>query len=599
MLIYVKKLLALLTKDERRKLIVVFLLVLVMGFLELAGIGSIMPFLSVATNPKSIQSNQYLKWVYDYFEFESTSSFITTLGIVFVIFLLISNCSRAMITYITKRYSAMRKYALSKRLLKHYVYQPYTFFLDHNSAELQKNVLSEVNMVIQKAMYPGLTMVAQAIVSLFIIGLLMSVNMLIALIVTGVLGLSYTTIYLLVRHVLQKIGKERVEASREQFKGVSEVLGGIKDVKILHKEENFIGKFSAPAKRLAIIGVMNEIIGELPRYMLETVAFGGIVILLLFILHSTGNLNDAIPLIGLYALAGYRLMPSLQAVFRGATNFRYNIPAVELLYKHMHTGDKINVIRAEPIPLEKEILLENITFSYPNSENAVIRSQTISIKANTTVGFVGPTGCGKTTVVDIILGLLTPQSGALKIDGKRIDLNDIYSWQSSLGYVQQSIYLSDDTVTKNIAFGVPDNQIDHNLVKNAAEIANIDRFIEEELPNGYNTIIGERGIRLSGGQRQRLGIARAVYNNPSVLILDEATSALDGFTEDAIMDAIHSLSGKKTILMIAHRITTLRECDLIYMMKNGKIVDSGSYEKLFRTNIDFRHLAEGKKSEHQ
>ena len=596
MLIYVKKLLALLTKDERRKLVLVFILILLMGFLELAGIGSIMPFLSVATNPESIETNKYLSWAYNYFNFESHTQYITTLGVLFVVFLLISNGARAMITYITKRYSAMRRYALAKRLLKHYVFQPYTFFLDHNSSELQKNVLNEVNMVIQKAMYPGLTMVAQAIVSMFIIGLLMSVDPLIAVLVAVVLGFSYALIYLLVRRILHKIGKERVEASRAQFKGVSEVLGGIKDVKILHKEDSFINHFANPSKKLARIGVTNELIGELPRYALETIAFGGIVVLLLFMLHSQGNLNDAIPMIGLYALAGYRLMPSLQAVFRGATNFRYNIPAVELLHKHMHSGEKINIYKGEPLPLNEEIKMDNITFYYPNSTKPVIEEQSFTIKANTTVGFVGPTGCGKTTIIDIVLGLLTPQKGNLIVDGKKITGKDIFRWQASLGYVQQNIYLSDNTVAKNIAFGVEDSEIDFGLVKSAASVANIDRFIEEELPNGYETIIGERGIRLSGGQRQRLGIARAVYNNPPVLILDEATSALDGFTEDAIMNAIHALSGKKTILMIAHRITTLRECDTIFMLSNGKIIDRGTYEELYDRNTDFRQLADGKKT---
>lgn len=594
---YVKKLLALLTKEERRKLVLVFILILLLGFLELAGIGSIMPFLSVATNPESIETNKYLSWAYNYFNFETHTQYITTLGVLFVVFLLISNGARAMITYITKRYSAMRKYALSKRLLQHYVFQPYTFFLDHNSSELQKNVLNEVNMVIQKAMYPGLTMVAQAIVSLFIIGLLMSVDPLIAVLVAVVLGFSYALIYLFVRKILHRIGKERVEASRAQFKGVSEVLGGIKDVKILHKEDNFIGQFAMPSKKLAKIGVTNELIGELPRYVLETVAFGGIVVLLLFMLHSQGSLDDAIPMIGLYALAGYRLMPSLQAVFRGATNLRYNIPAVELLYRHLHSGERIKVYKGEPLPLKKELKLENITFYYPNTSKPVIDNQTISIQANTTVGFVGPTGCGKTTLIDIVLGLLTPQEGSIIVDDKKIKGKDIYRWQASLGYVQQNIYLSDNTVAKNIAFGVEDSAIDYTLVKNAASVANIDRFIEEELPKGYNTIIGERGIRLSGGQRQRLGIARAVYNNPPVLILDEATSALDGFTEDAIMEAIHSLSGKKTILMIAHRITTLRECSTIFMLRNGKIIDSGSYEELYERNADFRQLADGKKQE--
>ncbi|MDZ7793218.1 MAG: ATP-binding cassette domain-containing protein [Spirochaetia bacterium] len=337
-------------------------------------------------------------------------------------------------------------------------------------------------------------------------------------------------------------------------------------------------------------------ISEIPRYLLETVAFGGIVVLLLFILYTEGQLDNAIPMIGLYALAGYRLMPSLQAVFRGVTSMRYNLPAVDLLYNHMYSGRAIKVYDGDALSINEDITLNNITFSYPNSKVPVIKDQTLTIKANTTVGFVGPTGCGKTTIIDIILGLLEPQSGELRIDGKKIEGKDIFRWQNTLGYVQQNIYLSDDTVAQNIAFGEKKESIYTTEVKRAASVANIDNFIESELPYGYETVIGERGIRLSGGQRQRLGIARAVYKNPSVLILDEATSALDGFTEDAIMDAIKALSGQKTILMIAHRLTTLRECDQIFMLDKGKIVDKGTYEELFESNQSFRQLAQGKKN---
>lgn len=594
----IKDLLFLFTVKEKRKLSIILFIVLINGLLEIIGIGSIMPFISVASNPESIFSNDYLYAVYTYFNFQSFQPFLTLMGIAVIILIVINNLFRVLMTYILKRYGAMRLHSLSMRLLDRYLQQPYIYFVNRNSSELEKNILGELSVVINRVLMPGLEMIAYGVVSLLIIGLLIFIDPFLAFSVAVVLSSSYILIYLIVRRNLLRLGKERLHANNYKFKYTSEALSGIKDVKLLHREKAFLNLFEGPSRSYSLNDSSVDIISDVPKYGLETVAFGGILLILLYLINYRGNFQQIFPIIGLYAFAGYRLMPSLQKVFKGLTKIRYHSSIVGYIRAEFekapaqgtnHDKDKTE----QRLKLDDSISLKNIVFAYPNTQEPIIKNQSLTIQANTTVGLVGSTGCGKTTLVDIILGLLEPQQGSISIDGVKIILDNISNWQANLGYVPQSIFLTDDTIARNIAFGIADEDIDLDAVKRAAEVANLAKFIEEELEHGFETVVGERGIRLSGGQRQRIGIARAVYHNPSVLILDEATSALDGLTELAIMDAIHNLSHQKTIIMIAHRLTTVKECDVIHIMDKGRILDSGKYNELIMRNDQFRRMAEG------
>ena len=597
MLTILKKLLYILSKKEKRKLIFVFFGILIMGFLEVVGVGSIMPFISVASDPSVIHTNEYLNYFYTLFSFKSVDSFLFTLGVTVAVFILISNLSRTGITYVVKRYSALREHHISMRLLTRYISQPYVYFLNKNSSELIKNILEEVRGVVKNILLPLLEAITNLVVCVFIVIMLVIVKPALAFIVAAVLSSSYGLIYYFARRKLIRIGNERLEANRLRFKYTTDAFGGIKNVKISGKEENFIDQFKHPSRIFALNEAYKDILGQIPRYGLETIAFGGMVLIILFLMKLEGDFNKVLPIISLYAFAGYKLMPAMQKVFRGITRLRYNSPVLDLVYadvkglkKYSLPNDTIDI---QQLTLNDKIDLKNILFLYPNSQKEIIKRQSLSIKANTTIGLVGPTGCGKTTLVDIILGLLTPQEGAMYIDGIKITEENYRNWQANIGYVPQTIFLTDDSIARNIAFGIPQEKIDMEAVEQAAEVANLDTFIKEELEEGYETIVGERGVRLSGGQRQRIGIARAVYHNPSVLILDEATSALDGLTEQAIMDAIHNLSHKKTIIMIAHRLTTVKECDVIHILDKGRIIDSGQYEELVQRNERFRRMAEG------
>lgn len=595
----IRMILSLLTVSEKRKLIVVFFAMLIAGALEIIGVGSIMPFISVASDPASIKSNKLLNWAFTTFGFTDPQRFVFFLGIAVIGFILVNNLGRTAISYIIHRFSGMRLHWISLRLLRKYLRQPYIFFLNQNSSDLSKNILSEVAVVVNRVLIILLQMISNTVISICIIGLLFFVDPLLALTVSIVLGVSYFVIFGLVRNYLGRKGIERAQVNTDRYKYVYEALGGIKDVKLLGREEVFLDLYAKPSRQYAINDAMSEVVSDVPKYIMETIAFGGILVIILVLMGAGGNLNSILPLVSLYAFGGYRLMPALQKVFKAFAKIKYSFPVVEIVHRHLvglpDGAARTDVLDIEPLSFKNRMDLESIRFTYPEMSEPVIKDQNLSIDANTSIGFVGPTGCGKTTLVDIVLGLLRPQFGTMKVDGTVISEENLRSWQANLGYVPQTIFLTDSTIARNIAFGIPEDQIDMEAVRKASRIANLDGFIERELEHGYETQVGERGVRLSGGQRQRIGIARAMYHNPSVLILDEATSALDGLTEQAIMDAIHNLSHKKTIIMIAHRITTVRECDVIYVLDHGAIVDRGTYDELIKRNESFRLMAEGSK----
>jgi ABC-type multidrug transport system fused ATPase/permease subunit len=586
----------LLEKREKRQLLFVFFALLVMGVIELIGVGSIGPFISVISNPKIIHTNNWLDKAYNYFNFTSDNAFIIGTGIIVIIILVLSNLFLSGINFIIYYFSAKRQYSLSMRLFEKYLCQPYIFFLNINTAELAKNILNDVNTFVNYGLISFLQMASSVIISLGIITLLILLNPALALIISFVLGFSYITIFSLTKKYLAKKGKERSFQSTQRFKIINETFGGIKDIKILGKEKNFLNSFSTPSKKFSMNDAMNEVVNDIPKHLIETIAIGGILAIIIIMIYSGAKIDNFLPILSVYAFGAYRLLPSLQKIFRAFATIRYHLPIIENLENvliHFPAGIELVDENIPRLDFYRDIKLQYISFSYPGSNKEIIKNQSITVRSNTSIALVGSTGCGKTTFVDIILGLLEPQNGKIFVDDTEITDINRKSWQKNFGYVPQTIYLTDDTIRNNIAFGINPEKIDDNAVIRAAQMANIHDFIDNDLKTGYDTIIGERGVRLSGGQRQRIGIARAVYHNPSVLILDEATSALDSVTENAIIDAIKNLSHKKTIIMIAHRISTVKSCDTIYLMDKGVIVDYGSYEKLHQRNATFRKMADG------
>lgn len=587
-----QKLKLIFTKSEFKKVIFLFFGLVFVSLLEVAGVSSIAPFMAVIASPSIIHENKYLIFAYEYFGVTSDNAFIVLVGIFSISVLLISNIANSIMVWSINYFSYLQTHRVSVRLLRQYLYRPYSFYLDNNTSELSKNILNEINRSIGGTILPALNVLSKLLVTLFIFILLVYIDPKIALFSTVVLAFAYGLIYKFVRKKLQNIGVETNEVNFQMYKIANESMSGIKDIKLRGIEEEFVHRFNIPSEKFGTYLAQRTVIALLPRYLLEVIAFSGIISVMIFFVSTGYTTAEILPIVSLYAMAGFRLLPAVQQVYSGITIFKFNLPALENLYSDLSktTIESEDFEDRVPLKIHEKITINNLSFSYLDNKNPILKKINFSIDVNTTIGIVGSTGSGKTTLIDVLLGLLSPDSGTISLDGVEIDDANMRSWQQGLGYVPQSIYLNDDTIERNIAFAVPLEKIDKVLIKKAAKLANLDKFIST-LPNQYETFVGERGIRLSGGQRQRIGIARALYHNPSVLFLDEATSSLDSITENAIMDAIHNLSHKKTIIMIAHRLTTLKECDVIHIMKNGSIVDSGTYQELLEGNSSFKKMA--------
>nr|WP_279311500.1 ABC transporter ATP-binding protein [Salinibacter ruber] len=572
---------------------------MLMASLQVASVASIMPFLSVASDPSIIQENEYLRWAYATFGFDDDRSFLITLGLGAFIVLVVSNVFIILTRWAMERYSWGRNHSLSRRLLRSYLYRPYEYFLTRNSSELGKNILEEVKEVADQMLKPTLLGVAKAVVAVFIVGFLVYFDPVVALMVTVVLGAAYGAIYLVVRSQLDERGEARVEANTKRYQFVGEAFGGIKEVKIQGKEEAFLNLYDDPSERYARNQALYRVIKKAPRYIIEMVAFGGIILIAVYLIAVRESLQQVIPVLGLYAFAGYRLLPALQEAFHGLASARFNIAALNKLHRDLKglaearssASGGADGTAAPPLLLEEELALREVSYTYPDADRPAIKNLSLAIPARSMVGFVGKTGSGKTTAVDLALGLLRPQEGEITIDGTPLRANNLRRWQQTLGYVPQHIYLSDDTVARNIAFGVPRDQIDMETVREAARRAHILDYVEQDLPNRWETVVGERGVKLSGGQRQRIGIARALYHDPSVLVFDEATSALDQSTEAGVMEAIYDLEGEQTILIISHRLSTVQRADNIFMLEEGRKVGEGSYDALLEEHSKFRSMA--------
>jgi ABC-type bacteriocin/lantibiotic exporter with double-glycine peptidase domain len=589
----INKLLFLLTLKEQRKALILLMMIIIMAILDVAGVASIMPFMAVVSNPDIIKSNAFLARSYSLLGFEKPHDFMFFLGIVVIVTLVLSLTFKAITTYAQLRFSLMREYTIGKRLIESYLNQPYTWFLNKHSANLGNTILTEVNQVMGSAMAPMMNVIAQGLLSLALLALLITMNPMLALIVGAVLGMTYAIIYYLMRNPLYRIGLDRVKASEERYKAVNEAFSGIKEIKIGGLENRYVDKFAKPAELFAKSHALIQVIVQIPRFAVEAVAFVGMLMVVLYLMSGSGDFASGLPIVALYSLAGYRLMPALQLTYASVVQLRSASKALDLLFNDVRNLPSFSLKNQDDqtLTINDKVVLKSIHFTYPFAEKPSLKNIDLEIKRNHIIGLVGASGGGKTTIVDIILGLLEPDSGTISVDGTEINSSNQHSWQKCIGYVPQHIFLTDDTVAGNIAFGIEPDKIDMAAVEVAARIANLHHFVLEELPLGYNTAVGERGVRLSGGQRQRIGIARALYHNPQLLILDEATSALDNITEQAVMKAVNNLGGNITIIIIAHRLTTVRACDQIYMMLEGQIMANGTYGELLKYNESFRGMA--------
>ncbi|GAA4999036.1 ABC transporter ATP-binding protein [Pseudoluteimonas lycopersici] len=550
-----------LTPAERRKAAWMLLLVVLMALAETLGVLSIMPFLSVLGRPAVIHENPFLQAAYAHWHFRDERGFILALGLASIAIVVASSLFKTVTLHALNRFVHMERHSISARLLSRYLRQPYEFFLTRNSSILGKNLLSEVDQLLFELIQPLSQLFAQGAIVLAMALLIFLYDPATAIGIVLVLGLLYGAIYGLVRKRLARIGLERQAANGRRYQAASEALSGIKDVKITHSAAAYQAQFEKASRLFSRHMATNDTLSQSPLYLVEATGYSMLIVVALVLLLRSNDIAHVLPALGLYGFAAYRMLPAAQVMYRGFAKLRVSSAALESIHRDLALPDEPAASGDALLAPQREIRLQGIRYAYPSApDKPVFDGFDLAIPANASIGIAGRSGAGKSTLMDLLLGLLRPEAGTLSVDGVAVDAGNVAAWQRAIGYVPQHIFLADASVAENIAFGVPRDRIDMQAVERAARAAQIHDFVANELPNGYATDVGDRGIRLSGGQRQRVGIARALYRDPPVLFLDEATSALDAQTEEALNEAIRSLSGSKTIVVIAHKEASLRGC---------------------------------------
>jgi ATP-binding cassette subfamily C protein len=562
----------------RRKLVIVLAVIFANGLFQVIGVTSIFPFFALAADPDRIRNSRFGSWLLAYLPPMDQNALLIWAGIVSIALLLLSNAVTLAGEVIRTRYGHGLGHFLRTRLMEALAARPYGYFLERNSGALLQKVVGDVMQFINAVFLPLLESLSRFVTLGFLLLTVFLVQPVIALGAAVLLGGFYGIVFLLLRRRSHLLGEGLQEANLGTIITAQQFLAGIKPVLVHGKQKFFTDEFARHSAAQARLYPWMPIYGNGPRYLIEPIAFGGLVAAVIWLAAHGRAFSDILPNLTVMALAGYRMLPSIQILYGQLSQInamRYTVGEIEAELAEINaTPERMKPpeqIR-EPVPLsfEKAIRLENITFNYPGLNRALLDNFSLEIPKNSSIGIIGATGSGKSTLVDIILGLHRPQSGGIRVDDRILTPGDFSSWRSMIGYVPQDIYLLDASVTANIAFGIPADQVDQAALREAAKAAQILNFIETELPAQWNTIVGERGARLSGGQRQRIGLARALYHRPQVLVLDEATSALDIKTEAEVIEAIDALHGHLTLIIIAHRLSTIQGCDRVCRLGNNE-----------------------------
>lgn len=596
----IRDLFSLLTPSQRKRFYLLQILVILMALSQIAGVASIIPFMALIADLNQLQQDTFIAQVYAASGLNSESQFVFWLGLSVLIMLFLASIISMYTTWRISIFANKIGVEIADRLYTHYLKQDWLFHASGSSAQLTKQIAIECLRVNHGILLPLMHLNANVV---FVTSMSISIfifDPIVAIVGFAVFAFSYFFIFKLVSLTLLKNGRSISEMNEKRFRLMNEGFGGIKDVLLLGRKSDFIDRFFKSGLVFAQSQGVNTALAHAPRYFMELIAFGSMISLVLYLFTSyNADLSLILPILSVYAIAGMKLLPAFQGIYNSLAGIEGNTSAFESIRQDLIDTSEIrpttNISKTGKeeksyLNPKKQISLENISFRYPGKEELVLNQMNISIPVKKVIGIVGSSGSGKSTLVDVLLGLIQPQEGFLKIDDKTINNQNRRSWQNSIGFVAQAIFLSEGTIAENVAFGLQKNQINFKQVENALKLANLEEFVKE-LKNGVHTKVGERGVQLSGGQRQRIGIARALYHQPEILIFDEATSSLDGITEKMIMQAVHKFSGEKTIIMIAHRLKTVEKCDQIFFIDEGKVADQGTFQELIEKNDKFKNMA--------
>lgn len=581
----VKKLLKILSKQQKLRVIIIFIMMIIGAALETVGVSLILPLVSAITTPNIIETNKYARLVCEIFDLHATRTFMIVVIAALMFVYIFKNIYLFLEYYVQYRFVCNNRFAVQQRLMDVYLKRPYEFFLNAESGEIVRVVTADVTSTFT-LLSTMLSFFTEAVISAALIAAIIITDPLMACLLALVLGGVMLLISWMIKPILRAAGVKYQNNSAKSNKWLLQSITGIKEVKVANKELFFLNQFSKYGKQAIESEKKNNVLGTVPRLAIEAFGVSAMLAVIAILMWDGREIDTMLPQLSAFAMAAVRLLPSVNRMSSSLNSLSYYEPALDKMLEHLTVADRWENEKCEEISeqcvmqnfsatsvdesLTQQVELSDITYSYPNTEHPVLEHANMVIPVGKSVGVVGPSGSGKTTAIDILLGLLPPQSGVVLADGVNIR-NDYQGWLSHLAYIPQTIFMLDDTIRANVAFGIPDREIDDVQVWKALYEAQLSEFVRS-LPDGLHTKIGERGVRLSGGQRQRIGIARALYTDPELLIFDEATSALDNETEAAIMDSINALHGHKTMVIIAHRLTTIEECDIVYRVEDGQIV---------------------------
>src|SRR5579859_2828206 len=590
---------SILTPKQRRGILAMQIVSMAMAFSTVGGIAAIAPFFAVLGQPELIDHNALLHWAYVHGGFSNKRGFVVALGIAFSAVVLIANLINVLGALAMSRLALRIGTELQSTLFGEYLSRPYSFHVRANGTMLYNNILYETARFTNGILRNAFLLVTNLVTASFIILSILLLNPMIALAMSAGLAGGYALIYFVLRNRLLQLGQTQSLSSIEQAQILHESFGAIKEIIVLRAQNFFRGRFERASKSFSLSATLSQIVSDYPRYLMECVAAVGLVGLALVLAGREDGVGPWLGQLTFLAFAAYRLLPTLQLVFAASVNIRADRAGLALIAPDLrrartaiHTAALANSVRSDltwQVRPQREIRLEEVSFRYAPDQPWALRGVSLRVPARAAVGIVGVNGSGKTTLVDVIVGLLVPSEGRVEVDGSALDEANRAAWQSRIAYVPQNIFLLDSSIAQNIALGIPAANINRHRLFEAVRLAQLDEFIKT-LPAGYDHWVGERGIQLSGGQRQRIGIARALYRAATVLVFDEATNALDGLTEQELMATLASLRGRYTTILIAHRMTTVRSCDLIFELENGRITGSGTYDGLLKSSAVFRRM---------